>query len=62
MEKPIITYHVLNIDDTFTKQSSVYAGTYTGDTPLEVKLRIWNNYKGVEDVEDLQNFNLVLRI
>ena len=36
MEKPIITYHVLNIDDTYTKQDSVYAGTYTGDEKLTI--------------------------
>lgn len=61
MEKPIITYHVLNTDQTYSKQDSVYAGTYTGNEALTVNFRIWNNYKGAEDVEDLQNFNLVLR-
>lgn len=60
MEKPIITYHVLNTDQTYSKQDSVYAGTYTGSEALTVNFRIWNNYKGTEDVEDLQNFNLVL--
>ena len=59
MEKPIITYHILNEDDTYTKQNSVYAGTYTGDKELSVTLRIWNNFRGIEDVEDLNNFNLV---
>ena len=59
MEKPIITYHILNEDDTYTKQNSVYAGTYTGDEELSVTLRIWNNFRGIEDVEDLNNFNLV---
>ena len=61
MDKPIISYHILNADNSYTKQNSVYAGTYTGDEPLEVRLRIWNNYRGIENVEDLQNFNLVLR-
>ena len=61
MNRPIISYHVLNTDDTYTKQNSVYAGTYTGDNTLSVNLRIWNNFCGTEDVEDLQNFNLVLR-
>lgn len=59
MEKPIITYHILNEDDTYTRQNSVYAGTYTGDEELSVTLRIWNNFRGIEDVEDLNNFNLV---
>lgn len=59
MEKPIITYHILNEDDTYTRQDSVYAGTYTGDENLSVTLRIWNNFRGTEDVEDLNNFNLV---
>ena len=61
MDKPIISYHVLDVDDTYMQQSSVYAGTYTGDEALTVSLRIWNNYQGTVDVEDLQNFNLVLR-
>jgi hypothetical protein len=61
MNKPSISYHVLNIDNTYTKQKSVYAGTYTGDESLTVSLRIWNNFRGIEDVEDLQNFNIVLR-
>jgi hypothetical protein len=61
MEKPIITYHVLNTDDTYTRQDSVYAGTYTGDEDLSITFRIWNNFRGTEDVEDLHNFNLVCR-
>ena len=61
MDNPKITYHVLNSDDTYTKQNSVYAGTYTGDEAVEVKLRIWNNFRGTEDIEDLDNFNLVLK-
>lgn len=58
MEKPIISYHVLDTD-VYVRQNSVYAGTYTGDDALTVNLRIWNNYRGIEDVEDLENFNLV---
>ena len=59
MDKPIISYHVLQQDSSYTKQSSFYAGTYTGRMPLEVSIRIWNNYKGVEDVEDLYDFSIV---
>ena len=61
MDNPKITYHVLNTDNIYTKQDSVYAGTYTGDEPLEVTLRIWNNFCGTEDIQDLENFNLVLK-
>lgn len=61
MDKPKITYHVLRTDNTYTKQSSVYAGTYTGDEALSVTFRIWNNYRGTEDVEDLGNFNIIAR-
>ena len=59
MDKPIITYHVLK-DDIFTKQSSYYAGTYTGDNEIVVRVRIWNNYRGTTAVEDLSDFNLSL--
>ena len=59
MDKPKISYHILNADDTYTKQNSVYAGTYTGNEELSVTFRIWNNYRGTEDVEDLENFNIV---
>ena len=61
MEKPKITYHVLETDDTYVSKNNTYIGTYTGDEPLSVNLRIWNNYRGTEDVEDLTDFNLVLR-
>lgn len=61
MNKPVISYHILDVDNTYIKQDTVYAGTYTGDEALEVHIRIWNNYKGIEDVEDLYNFNLVLK-
>lgn len=61
MDQPKITYHLLNADDTYTKQSSVYAGTYTGNEAIEVNLRIWNNYRGTEDIEDLENFSIVVR-
>lgn len=61
MDQPKITYHLLNADNTYTKQSSVYAGSYTGNEAIEVNLRIWNNYKGTEDVEDLENFGIVAR-
>ena len=60
MDKPIISYHVLDVDDTYMQQSSVYAGTYTGDEALEIKFRIWNNYCGIKDVQNLEHFNLVL--
>ena len=61
MDQPKITYHLLNADDTYTKQSSVYAGTYTGNEAIEINLRIWNNYRGTEDIEDLENFSIVAR-
>lgn len=61
MEKPIISYHVLDIDNNYVKRDSVYAGTYTGDDNIYVYVRIWNNFQGTEDVEDLQRFNLTLR-
>jgi len=59
MDKPKITYHVLNTD-IYSKQDSVYAGTYTGDKALNINLRIWNNFRGTEAVEDLEDFSLVL--
>ena len=61
MDQPKITYHLLNADDTYTKQSSVYAGTYTGNEAIEINLQIWNNYRGTEDIEDLENFSIVAR-
>ena len=60
MDKPIITYHVLESIDTYVKKSATYIGTYTGDKQLSVDIRIWNNYQGTIDVEDLERFNLVL--
>ena len=62
MDNPKITYQVLNkIDDVFYEQNETYAGTYNGRDPLSVTIRIWNNFGGTEDVEDLTNFNLTLR-
>lgn len=62
MDNPKITYQVLNkIDDVFYEQNETYAGTYNGKDPLSVTIRIWNNFGGAEDVEDLTNFNLTLR-
>ena len=62
MDNPKITYQVLNkIDDVFYEQNETYAGTYNGKDPLSVTIRIWNNFGGTEDVEDLTNFNLTLR-
>lgn len=61
MDQPRITYHILEANQTYVQKHNAYVGTYTGETPLSVTLRIWNNYRGVEDVEDLGNFNLILR-
>ena len=61
MDNPKISYHVLNTDNTYTKQNSIYAGSYTGDEALSITFRIWNNYKGTEDIKDLENFNIVAR-
>ena len=62
MDNPKITYQVLNkIDDVFYEQNETYAGTYNGRDPLSVTIRIWNNFGGTEEVEDLTNFNLALR-
>lgn len=61
MERPIISYHVLDVDNKYVKRDSVYAGTYTGDDNIYVNVRIWNNFQGTEDVDTLYNFNLVLR-
>lgn len=62
MDNPKITYQVLNkIDDVFYEQNETYAGTYNGRDPLSVTIRIWNNFGGTENVEDLTNFNLTLR-
>jgi len=61
MDKPQISYFVLTSDNLYARLQTVYAGSYTGDGPLSVNLRIWNNYQGTEDVEDLKNFNLVIR-
>ena len=62
MDNPKITYQVLNkIDDVFYEQNETYAGTYNGRDQLSVTIRIWNNFGGTEDVEDLTNFNLTLR-
>lgn len=61
MQKPIVSYHVLDVNNEYVKRDSVYAGTYTGDDNIYVHLRIWNNFQGTEDVDTLHNFNLVLR-
>jgi len=60
MDKPKISYFIQKDETTYSKQDSAYIGTYTGTEELSVNLRIWNNYRGTEDVEDLENFNLVL--
>jgi len=60
MNKPNIIYQVLKTNDVYVQQDSMYVGTYTGDNPITVDLRIWNNYKGEEDIEDLKNFNIVV--
>lgn len=61
MQKPIISYHVLDVDNKYVKRDSVYAGTYNGDDNIYVHVRIWNNFQGTEDVDTLYNFNLSLR-
>ena len=60
MDKPKISYFVQADTGLYTKQNSAYIGTYTGTETLSVNLRIWNNYRGTEDVEYLENFNLIL--
>ena len=61
MDKPKITYHILDSTDSYIQKYNTYMGTYTGDEPLTVNFRIWNNFRGTTDVADLGNFNLVVR-
>jgi hypothetical protein len=60
MDDSKITYYIKDSENQYIRQHSTYAGTYTGDKPLEVDIRIWNNYCGIEDVADFNNFNIVL--
>lgn len=59
MKEPIITYSVKPDNaDTYTDTSEYYAGTYTRKSPLRLKVRIWNNKYGTEEVESVKDFAL----
>ncbi len=63
MEKPIISYSAkISSNSTFQEDiEEIYGGTYTNENPIEIDIRIWNNKYGIEDVEDLEDFDISLK-
>lgn len=60
MDNAKITYFIKDLNKNYIQAEQAYVGTYTGEKALSFDLRIWNNYKGIDNVKDLNNFNIVL--
>lgn len=59
MDKPKITWCAkLREQEKFETSNEFYAGTYMDSTPLVVDIQLWNNRYGIEDVENLKNFDV----
>ena len=56
---PILSWHVKVDDaDDFVSTRERYVGTYTGRKKIAVRIQLWNNKSGIEDVNDLKDFDV----
>lgn len=60
-DKPIIEWQARIENESFTCVDNIYAGTCTEENPIVVCLRIWNNKGGIKTVQNLTDFNLIMR-
>lgn len=61
MESPKLSwYYKTETDKDYDNSNEIYAGTYDNSKPLSVKLQLWNNRYGKEDVKNLSNFYLTI--
>lgn len=58
MDEPILSWYIKNINDDYEQTDTVYAGSYTQQSPLIVDFRIWNNRYGKKDVTTIKNLKL----
>ena len=61
LKEPIIEWQARIENTSFSTTDNIYAGTYTDSKAVIVYLRIWNNKGGIETVEDLTDFNIIMR-
>lgn len=59
LPEAIIDWFVMHEDGSLTQTDDHYAGTHTVAKPLKVKLQVWNNRYGTEDVRDVRDMVLV---
>lgn len=57
--EPILTWYT-RVDDSadFIPTEEKYLGTYTARKNIAVRIQLWNNRFGIEDVKDLKNFSV----
>ena len=61
MQEPIIEWQARIENTSFSTTDNIYAGTHTEDKAVIVYLRIWNNKGGIATVQDLSDFNIIMR-
>ena len=61
LAEPIIEWQARIENSSFVDTDDLYAGTYTEQTPIIAYLRIWNNKGGINTVQDLTDFNIIMR-
>lgn len=62
MAGPKITWQVYEDDynEYIPARNYTEEGSYTNGQSIVRRLRVWNNYAGVKDVDDMNNCNLIL--
>lgn len=59
MNQPTISWFIIE-DDEQVQEEEYYLGSFNSNTNIELKLQIWNNRYGIEDVESIKNAKLIL--
>lgn len=61
MDKPQITWYAkLAEEEKFNGGDSLFVGSNTPGTKLEIEVQLWNNRWGTEAVEDLKDFQIAM--
>lgn len=61
LQEPIIEWQARIENTSFSSTDNIFAGTHTENKPVIVYLRIWNNKGGIKSVQDLTDFNIIMR-
>lgn len=61
MNDPNITWNIYDVySENYIQENDYYLGSYTPKSIINIKLQVWNNKFGTEEVKSIDNANLII--